>query len=114
MCRTQLLVCVIIVVADGIRKDMETYNEAILGSVLFPSSNLPNLISNITISRPRDEYISTILKPATWGGAIELSVLAAHYNTEISSIDVETGRIDRFEPTSGEGSGNRWVLFVSF
>lgn len=58
-------------------------------------------------SRPRDEYIATILKPASWGGAIELSVLSAHYKTEISSIDVETGRVDRFEPSSGNESGSR-------
>lgn len=64
-------------------------------------------------SRPRDEYIATILKPETWGGAIELAILSAHYKTEISSIDVETGRIDRFEPPSGTESGNRWVVMQS-
>ncbi|KZP19562.1 OTU-domain-containing protein [Athelia psychrophila] len=88
------------IVADGIRKDMVTYSEAILGCAL-PSS------------RPRDEYIATILKPASWGGAIELSVLSAHYKTEISSIDVETGRVDRFEPSSGNESGSRCILIYS-
>lgn len=82
------------IVADGIRNDMVTYSEAILG-------------------RPRDEYIQTILKPATWGGAIELTILAVHYATEICSVDVETGRIDRFEPPSGNESGNRCVLVYS-
>lgn len=46
------------------------------------------------------EYISTITKPTTWGGAIELQILADHYKTEITSLDVETGRVDRFSPTS--------------
>ncbi|KAH7929706.1 OTU-domain-containing protein [Leucogyrophana mollusca] len=82
------------IVADGIRSDMETYNEAILG-------------------QPRDQYIATILKPSTWGGAIELGVLAKHYGTEIASIDVETGRIDRFEPPPAVSSGNRCVLVYS-
>jgi ubiquitin thioesterase OTU1 len=82
------------IVADSIRNDMVTYSEAILG-------------------RPRDEYIATILKPETWGGAIELAILSAHYKTEISSIDVETGRIDRFEPPSGTESGNRCILVYS-
>jgi ubiquitin thioesterase OTU1 len=50
--------------------------------------------------RPRDEYIRTILSPNSWGGAIELTILAAHYGTEIASIDVETGRIDRFTGSS--------------
>lgn len=52
---------------------------------------------------PREQYIATILKPSTWGGAIELGILAKHFNTEIASIDVETGRIDRFSPAGGTG-----------
>ncbi|EEB88910.1 hypothetical protein MPER_13060 [Moniliophthora perniciosa FA553] len=67
------------VVAESIQKDPETYNEAILGM-------------------PPSKYIATIQKPSTWGGAIELTILAAHYRTEICSIDVETGRIDHFAP----------------
>lgn len=49
---------------------------------------------------PPSKYIDTITKPNSWGGAIELTILAAHYNTEIASIDVETGRIDRYTPPS--------------
>ncbi|KAG2111665.1 uncharacterized protein F5147DRAFT_771810 [Suillus discolor] len=82
------------VVADGIRADMETYNEAILGM-------------------SRDAYIATILKPATWGGAIELGILAKHYGTEIASIDVETGRFDRFEPPLEASTGNRCIVIYS-
>ncbi|PBK78278.1 OTU-domain-containing protein [Armillaria solidipes] len=81
------------IVAEGIRADGETYNEAILG-------------------RPPADYISTILKPATWGGAIELGILAAHYKTEICSIDVETGRVDHF-PAGPHGSGMRCILIYS-
>lgn len=79
------------VVAEAIRKDPETWTDAILG-------------------RPRDEYIRTILSPNSWGGAIELAILAAHYRTEIASIDVETGRIDRFGDARGAGEGR--VLLV--
>ncbi|KAI0321658.1 hypothetical protein OF83DRAFT_1050894 [Amylostereum chailletii] len=83
------------VVADAIRVDPETWNDAILG-------------------RPTADYISTILSPNSWGGAIELSILASHYSTEIASIDVETGRIDRFEPPPGRvSSGNRVLLIYS-
>lgn len=56
--------------------------------------------------RPRDEYIRTILSPNSWGGAIELTILAAHYGTEIASIDVETGRIDRFTGSSSSNDGD--------
>ncbi|KAH7889389.1 hypothetical protein F5I97DRAFT_1994140 [Phlebopus sp. FC_14] len=82
------------IVVDGIRNDMETYNEAILGL-------------------SREKYISTIVKPSTWGGAIELGILAKHFKTEIASIDVETGRIDRFIPPPLESSGDRCILVYS-
>jgi ubiquitin thioesterase OTU1 len=72
------------IVAEAIRRDPETWTDVILG-------------------RPRDEYIRTILSPNSWGGAIELTILAAHYRTEIASIDVETGRIDRFG-TNNDGA----------
>jgi ubiquitin thioesterase OTU1 len=51
---------------------------------------------------PPPKYIDTISKPTSWGGAIELSILAKHYNTEIASVDVETGRIDRFRVEESE------------
>ncbi len=63
---------------------------------------------------PPAKYIATILKPSTWGGAIELAVLANHFATQIDSIDVESGRIDHFEPTStSNASGNRCLLIYS-
>ncbi|KAF8637360.1 hypothetical protein AX17_002859 [Amanita inopinata Kibby_2008] len=81
------------IVARGIHNDPATYNEAILG--MSP-----------------ERYISTIRKPMTWGGAIELGILASHYQTEIASIDVETGRIDKFSATPG-GAGMRCILIYS-
>ena len=61
---------------------------------------------------PRSNYIATISNPTSWGGAIELGILAAHYRTEIASIDVETGRIDHFSP--GESGGAmRCILIYS-
>ncbi|BGP54010.1 hypothetical protein JCM8202_003008 [Rhodotorula sphaerocarpa] len=78
------------IVADTIRADSDTYSEAVLG-------------------RPPADYISTILKSNSWGGAIELSVFAANFRTEIRSIDVQTGRVDRF----GEDAGyETFVLLV--
>lgn len=42
---------------------------------------------------------------------LELAIFADHYRTEIASVDVETGRVDRF----GEGSNypNRAILLYS-
>jgi hypothetical protein len=82
----------ILAVAETIRANAETYNAAVLGM-------------------DREAYIHTILKPNTWGGAIELSALAAHYGTEIASIDVETGRVDKFEPP--QGAQQRCILVYS-
>ncbi|KAI0831288.1 OTU-domain-containing protein [Trametes gibbosa] len=82
------------IVADAIRNDPVKWDEAILG-------------------RPREEYIQTILKPNAWGGAIELSILAEHYSSEIASVDVETGRVDRFEPPPARDSGNRAIVIYS-
>ncbi|KAI0636990.1 OTU-domain-containing protein [Trametes polyzona] len=82
------------IVADAIRRDPVKWDEAILG-------------------RPREEYIQTILKPSAWGGAIELSILAEHYGTEIASVDVETGRIDRFSPPPEKDTGNRAIVIYS-
>ena len=61
---------------------------------------------------PRSKYIDTISNPTSWGGAIELGILALQYRTEIASIDVETGRIDHFPP--GESGGAmRCILIYS-
>lgn len=63
---------------------------------------------------PRDQYISTILKPTSWGGAIELTIFAAHFGTEIASVDVESGRVDVFAaPPGATNTGNRCVLIYS-
>ncbi|KAG6878919.1 hypothetical protein C0992_006611 [Termitomyces sp. T32_za158] len=82
------------IVAEGIQKNPSTYNEAILGM-------------------PPEKYIATILKPTTWGGAIELTLLATHYNTEIASLDIETGRIDHFSSSNGFAGGMRCILLYS-
>ena len=54
--------------------------------------------------------MTKILQRDTWGGAIELSVFAKHYKTEISSFDVATGRCDRF---GGDQYDTRCLLVYS-
>lgn len=80
------------VVAEVIRNDPESYPDVVLG-------------------QPRDAYIAKILSPQTWGGAIELSILSAHFGIEIDSIDVASGTIHRF----GEDMGyeNRGIVIYS-
>ncbi|GAA5810659.1 hypothetical protein MFLAVUS_004085 [Mucor flavus] len=77
------------VIANKIRADPLTYSDATLG-------------------QPRDKYIDWIQKPTAWGGAIELAIFSSHFSIEIDSIDVQTGRIDKF----GEGKYEERVLIV--
>jgi len=46
---------------------------------------------------PRAKYCAHIKDDNSWGGAIELAIFAKHFGVEICSVDVATGRIDRFE-----------------
>jgi hypothetical protein len=78
--------------ADTIRADSGTFSEAILGC-------------------PREQYLATLLKPQTWGGALELAALAARFGTEIASVDVETGRVDAFPPPGG--AQTRCIVFYA-
>lgn len=45
---------------------------------------------------PPYEYARKISEEKTWGGAIELSLLSNHFNTELVSLDVSTGVTYRF------------------
>ena len=44
-----------------------------------------------------------ILSPDKWGGAIELSILCAHYAREIAAYDIRTQRCDLYGQGAGEG-----------
>lgn len=62
------------------------------------------------MGRPPADYASTILKPSSWGGAIELAVVADDQNVEVWSIEVASGRVDRF----GEGKGYSEAVMVVY
>lgn len=100
------------VVAEGITNDPVTYNEGILG--YFSPVPCHIHLSQRTLRQSPQKYVSTILKPQTWGGAIELALLATHFQTEIASVDVETGRVDRFTPTGTASTGMRYGLHYYF
>ena len=65
------------VVVDNIRSHPELYSEAILG-------------------RPIDEYCDWILKPNSWGGAIEIGIFSNQFKTSIFACDATSGNIIRF------------------
>ncbi|CAO3703270.1 unnamed protein product [Rhizopus stolonifer] len=94
-----------------------------IGYVLCRDTTMSNELRNVIVERiksdpvsypdvvlgqDRDAYIQWIQKPTSWGGAIELSIFSTHFGVEIDSIDVQTGRVDKF----GEGSFSEKVLIV--
>src|SRR5260221_6227416 len=97
--------------------DSEAWSDAILGYdriFLFDAAHTHSHCVSCFIfskSRPHDEYIYAILSPNSWGGAIELTILAAHYGTKIASIDVKTGHIDMFGP-SDDGASESHALLI--
>ncbi|KAG8905203.1 ubiquitin-specific protease otu1 [Tulasnella sp. 403] len=81
------------VVVDAIRKDPDTYSDVFLGThanplVFFYSRMLSSDVLAMSTSKPYPNRLHG-----------ELSIFSKHYQAEIASFDVETGRCDRF----GEG-----------
>ncbi|CAB5396097.1 unnamed protein product [Rhizophagus irregularis] len=68
----------------------------------------PDHFSDVVLGKPREEYCSWIARKDSWGGAIELSIFASHYKVEICSVDVRSGRIDRF----GQGQYDQYVFVI--
>ena len=64
----------------------------------------------VVLGREPSAYIQWIMRPNSWGGAIELSVFARHFEAEIASIDVATLRMDLF----GEGEGYFKRVYVLY
>ena len=69
-------------VANVVASDPATYNTTFLGS--------PNAL-----------YQQHIMSPDVWGGAIEMSILATHYQTEIVAFDYKYLREDVFGREQG-------------
>lgn len=56
----------------------------------------PTKYSEAFLGKPNEEYVSWILNPEKWGGAIELSILADYYGREIAAYDIQTTRCDLY------------------
>ncbi|KAI5793875.1 hypothetical protein DFH27DRAFT_567620 [Peziza echinospora] len=84
-------------VASTIQADPITYNPTVLG-------------------QPIDDYCSWITMESSWGGGIELSILAQFFDIEIISMDVSSAATIRFnEPTStSEGNKNHKFCVVVY
>jgi ubiquitin thioesterase OTU1 len=79
------------IIAESVSNDPDNYYEAILG-------------------KPNPEYCQWILKPDSWGGAIELAVLSNFYGLEIAVVDTLNAIINRF----GEDQHYAQRVFLMF
>jgi ubiquitin thioesterase OTU1 len=70
----------------------------------------PQRYNTVFLGSPNLGYQHHILNPDTWGGAIELSILARHYQAEIVAFDYHNLREDVF----GEGDGYKKRVFLIY
>lgn len=84
-------------------------------------TELRNLIASVVCSRPAEytdavlgksntEYCLWIRNSETWGGAIEISILAEFYEVEINVVDTQSLRVDKF----GENRGFRHCIYLIY
>ncbi|OQO01745.1 hypothetical protein B0A48_12782 [Cryoendolithus antarcticus] len=69
----------------------------------------PDLYSTAVLERPPDDYCKWIQNPDSWGGGIELAILSQEFGVEVCSVNVQDGRVDRFN----EGQSTRCILVYS-
>ena len=70
----------------------------------------PNTWNAATLGKPVGEYQAWIRKPTSWGGGIELALMASHFQVEIAVMDAQTTRMDLF----GTGSGYDSRIYVLY
>ena len=70
----------------------------------------PVKYSTLFLGSPNALYQQHIMSPDTWGGAIELSILATHHQTEIVTFDYKYLREDVF----GRGEGYKRRVFLLY
>ncbi|KFG32217.1 OTU family cysteine protease [Toxoplasma gondii p89] len=67
----------------------------------------PESFSSAILGKPRQEYIHWISEPTSWGGYVELAILAQQLRHEVLVVDVETRRKDFY---GDRGTGKRIYL----
>ena len=80
--------------------------EIIAGVVMSDPVNF----SEAFLGKTNNAYCHWIMKPESWGGAIEISILSQYFNVEIAVVDTQSCRIDRF----GEDKFYKERIFVIY
>ncbi|GAB7361348.1 hypothetical protein MBLNU230_g1404t1 [Neophaeotheca triangularis] len=95
-------------------------SSAVLGSSLDGMTELRSIVAQTIQAQPDfytagllekepSDYCRWIQNENSWGGGIELSILSQHFELEVCSINVQDGRVDRFN----ERQPRRCVLVYS-
>lgn len=58
--------------------------------------NDQELFSTVVLGKSNKDYCTWIQNPNSWGGAIEVSILANFYGLEVAVIDTQSGSISKF------------------
>jgi len=59
----------------------------------------PSTYSKVVLEQNPDDYCRWIQTEDAWGGAIEMNILASHFEVEICSIDVQVSAITASQRT---------------
>lgn len=89
--------CLFRAVGYTVLKDLDSMfalRDAVRNAIL----NNPDVYSDAILGKKREIYMSWICQENSWGGAIELEILAKHFGLTICSLDISTLRQDMFNP----------------
>lgn len=71
---------------------------------------LPEIYTEEILERPTNQYCDWIQRPESWGGAIELGILAKHLNIRITTYDIDLGLPITFQDETNPPT--RYILLI--
>jgi ubiquitin thioesterase OTU1 len=103
--------------------------KCVLGNDLDPMTELRSIVaqriqfdkerySEVVLEKEPDEYCKWIQNPDSWGGAIEIGIIAEAFELEVCAVNVADGSIQRFNEGGGRMrsylvySGIHWDAIV--
>jgi ubiquitin thioesterase OTU1 len=61
--------------------------------VRYITMQSPEIYSEAVLSKPPSEYAVWIMKDSTWGGEMEVAVLAQYFKVQIAVVDIRTSNV---------------------
>ena len=88
--------CLFSAVAYLMNKDDFNENSSLIYRLMITDYINDNNISADVLGMSKEEYVNKISDNNSWGGAIELKLFSDMFETQIASLDVQSGRVDIF------------------